>query len=479
MWLSDLREQGLEVDEFCLVPGQVWCLLGGNGSGKSRLAAMMAGELQTELAHWEGRPQRVGLLSFEVQQRLYEQELARDESDFMDAMDHGSTGLELALQSGRTEHELQDLARALGFLDLLSKHYRSMSSGEARKILLLCAWAKEPELLILDEPFEGLDPESRASLAAACELLARQNVSLMFVLSRIEDVTDWVTHVAFMRGGCLLQQGPREEVLAKPEVQQLVHFAAGDPITLPSRPAGQPTSNANPLLLMNQCVVRYGDLQPFEPLDWELRRGHHTLIMGPNGAGKSTLLQLISGDHPQCYANDMEIFGYQRGSGESIWDIKKHIGMVSPALHRDYRAPGHALSVVLSGLYDSIGVYTAPQPSEIALARQWLGVLGMAGLERRGFRELSHGQQRLLLIARGLIKQPDLLLLDEPTQGLDSLNRHLVLSFLERLAALLDTTLLFVSHREDEHIPLFRHVLRFSRGTTGGARFRVSHELRD
>jgi molybdate transport system ATP-binding protein len=227
---------------------------------------------------------------------------------------------------------------------------------------------------------------------------------------------------------------------------------------------------------MTQCRVQYGDSVQFENFDWELKPGEHTIIAGPNGAGKSTLLQLLSGDHPQCYSNDLQIFDFQRGSGESIWEIKKHIGIISASLHRDYRAPGNALTTVVSGFYDSIGLYHHATEAQRQLALQWLEVMDLRDQASTYFRQLSWGHQRLVLIARGLIKQPSLLILDEPTQGLDDLNRHLVLAFIEKLAALQRTTLLFVSHRHDERLDLFKNQIDFTPSHKKGVRFDVACE---
>jgi molybdate transport system ATP-binding protein len=185
-------------------------------------------------------------------------------------------------------------------------------------------------------------------------------------------------------------------------------------------------------------------------LDYRVAQGQHTLIEGPNGSGKTTLLELFTGDHPQAYSNDLHLFGRRRGSGETVWDIKKHIGLVSSRLHRDYRVGGSVEEVLLSGLYDSIGVYQRPEPSHRARALAWLHWLD-AGLEpNSAFRELSFGVQRLVLIARAAIKLPPLLVLDEPTSGLDDDNRSHVLELVASLCSQKMSTVLMVTHRADE-----------------------------
>jgi molybdate transport system ATP-binding protein len=228
-----------------------------------------------------------------------------------------------------------------------------------------------------------------------------------------------------------------------------------------------------PLVEARGLTVRYGDCVQFAPFDWKLEAGEHTRIVGPNGSGKSTLLGLITGDHPQCYANDLNVVGYKRGSGESIWDLKKHIGYFSPALHRDYRVSATALTVVISGFFDSIGLYQQPTKDQIALAKRFLDLFDLVEAADTPLHALSFGHQRLVLAARALVKRPPLLILDEPTQGLDALNAALVFRYVERLAQQGRTTLLFVSHRVDEVIAGVDRILRFVPSTRANTRYEV------
>ena len=178
-----------------------------------------------------------------------------------------------------------------------------------------------------------------------------------------------------------------------------------------------------PLVQLVGGRVRYGEQVVFERLDFSVAAGQHTLIEGPNGSGKSSLLEMITGDHPQAYSNDLHLFGRRRGSGETVWDIKKNVGVVSARLHRDYRVGGSVEEVLLSGLFDSIGVYQQPSPAIARGRRAWLEWLELGLAPSAAFRELSFGQQRLVLIARAAIKVPPLVVMDEPTAGLDADNR--------------------------------------------------------
>ena len=170
-----------------------------------------------------------------------------------------------------------------------------------------------------------------------------------------------------------------------------------------------------PLVRLVGGRVAYGEQVVFDGLDFTVAAGQHTLIEGPNGSGKSTLLEMITGDHPQAYSNDLHLFGRRRGTGETVWDIKKNVGVVSARLHRDYRVGGSVEEVLLSGLFDSIGVYQKVEPSDRARAKAWLDWLELGLPPTAAFRELSFGQQRLVLIARAAIKVPPLVVMDEPT----------------------------------------------------------------
>jgi molybdate transport system ATP-binding protein len=205
-----------------------------------------------------------------------------------------------------------------------------------------------------------------------------------------------------------------------------------------------------PLVQLKRGRVQYGEQVVFENLDLTVFPGEHTLIEGPNGSGKSSLLEMITGDHPQAYSNDLHLFGRRRGSGETVWQIKSHVGIVSARLHRDYRVSASVEEVLLSGLFDSIGLYVQPEPSQRDKAGAWLDWLELGLSPTDSFRQLSFGQQRLVLVARAAIKVPPLMVMDEPTSGLDAENRARVLELVESLCTQRKSTLLMVTHRDDE-----------------------------
>lgn len=449
--IRDLQHPLLHIAEFRLQRGECWAIIGRNGAGKHHLGRLLAGSLDVNPACLQHRFDKVRVLSFEAQQALYEKELHDDDSEFMEGQDSGTTVRELLGLQGA-------LPATLAFLrlePLLDRGYRLLSSGEARKTLLAQALLAEPDLLVLDEPFDSLDREAMAHLDEFFAGLLRQDgPALVFLLNTLDEVHAWHTHLAVMDKGELIAAGPAAAMREDAALQALLRF---DAASLPDWPAALPARPVPELLVeLRQGMVRYGEREIFRGLDLCIRRGQHTLLTGPNGCGKSTLLGLITGDHPQCYSNDLRIFGTRRGSGETIWELKRQLGIVSAALHRDHRVSGSALHIVLSGFHDSIGLYDAVTPDQITHAGQWLQLTGMEAKANVAFRQLSYGEQRLVLVARALVKQPALLILDEPTQGLDAVNRLRVLYFLEHMATQQLTTIVMVSHRLDERLALFR-----------------------
>jgi molybdate transport system ATP-binding protein len=217
---------------------------------------------------------------------------------------------------------------------------------------------------------------------------------------------------------------------------------------------------------MNNVTVAWSDHVVLDRLSWTLHAGEHWLIRGPNGSGKTTLLELITGDNPQVFNNDVRLFGLRRGSGETIWELKEKMGIVTYRLHTEYRSLGDLplTTVLVSGLHDSIGMYEQSGEEELSLAEKWLALVGFAGRGKVLFRDLSYGEQRAILIARGAIKQPPILILDEPCHGLDPFHRERILSLLQKIAEHGDSTILHVTHDETEVLPCEKHILELRPG---------------
>lgn len=457
--IRNLTHPLLHIADFRLQRGECWAVIGRNGAGKHHLSQLLAGKLEVDPDCLQHRFKHIRILSFEAQQALYEKELHDDDSEFMEGQDSGTTVRELLGLQGPLPQHLQFLRLE----PLLDRGYRLLSSGEARKTLLAQALLANPDLLVLDEPFDSLDQDAMAHLDEFfAGLLRSGGPTLLFLLNTLDEVHTWHSHLAVMDKGELIAAGPAASLREDSALQALLRFDAS---ILPDWPEALPAAPIPDVLVeLHQGQVRYGDRIIFSGLEFTIRRGEHTLLTGANGCGKSTLLGLVTGDHPQCYSNDLCIFGTRRGSGETIWELKRQLGIVSASLHRDHRVSGTALHIVLSGFHDSIGLYDAVTPTQIAHARHWLQLTGMEAMANVAFRQLSYGEQRLVLVARALVKQPALLILDEPTQGLDAVNRLRVLYFLEHMATQTLTTIVMVSHRLDERLALFRQHIHMQPG---------------
>jgi molybdate transport system ATP-binding protein len=457
--ISALQATGLLIDHFTARPGELWCLVGGNDSGLDVLCDLLAGEQHPVDAECVTLPCQLGLLTFKQQQSIFEAVLRKDDTDFLNRLDPGTPARAFLrdIEAHREQIALFHLE------DLLDRGFRQLSSGQARKLCLLQQITLGVDFLVLENPFEGLDQGSCRELDRCLTRLRDQGLGLLVLVNNAVDIPSGSTHLGLLAEGRLLIQGAaaavREEVLATLARQRPLFHVRVDELRQERQRTAPLTGDT--LISLHQGFARYGEVEVFSGLELLINRGDHTLITGPNGCGKSTLLQILIGDHPLCYCNDLTVFGRRRGSGESIWELKRQMGIVSADLHRNHRVAGSALAIVLSGLFDTIGLYDAPSVVQQEMGKRWLARLGLAAKAGKAFRSLSYGEQRLLLLARALIKMPQLLVLDEPTQGLDESNRLALLDFLAEVAAEHLATIVYVSHRQDEYRDFFMQQINF------------------
>ncbi len=519
--LITLQNCRIENSRTTLVPeltwkmneGEVWLVIGPNGGGKADFLNALSGGAGGERVtpNTDGLfsdifSDSTELVSLERAARLIQEERENDESDYLEGgVDHGRTGrifiaqaLDPQLKKGLAHKELPAAAKQLegdpaiklcGIEKILDRGLKYMSTGEIRRTLLARALISGKKLLILSDPFAGLDVQSRTILLEFFDSIARRSNSengsaqphIILGMERWHEIPDAITHVIEFTDKKVSFCGARseyEKLISEraagskaSEEKEKQDFQEGfEELTDNSEIDGgfdrlnHRLSDCNPqdfLVEMHNVNVGWDDHQVLRNLNWSLRRGQHWLVRGPNGSGKTTFLELITGDNMQVFSNDIKIFGKRRGSGETIWDIKKRLGIVSYRLHVEYRMLGGTslLAVIISGLRDSIGLYGAPTDLEIASAKKWLALGGFAGRESENFGNLSYGEQRAILILRSAVKTPEILILDEPCHGLDEQYRSKILQLMNLIGEGGSTTILHVTHDPSEVLECEKHIL--------------------
>ena len=367
------------------------------------------------------------------------------------------------------------VVRLLGIDYLLTRKLLHLSGGEAKKLMIARALMKEPRLLLLDDPFSGLDKEARQTLRQCLTALMaeKDGPTLVIATARPQELPAGVTHLAVVAANRLVDQRPLPANLDQVPVLSPWRPAPPCRRVFPVRPAARPAPTGGgrevfPLFAVTNVTVSYDGAEILKNVSWTVWPGENWALVGPNGAGKTTLLSLILGDNPQCYSNDVRVMGRRRGTGETIWDVKADIGHLSPDLQARYPKSVPCLTVVLSGFHDFIGGhgrYTAAQKSH-ALA--WMQSLGIADLARQPLGAVSLARQRLVLLARALVKDPALLLLDEPCRSLAGESRRIILETINHLCRQKRTTLIMVSHHQEDIPQAVDRVLYLARGQVQG-----------
>ena len=454
--------------DFCLCDGEHIAVVGPNGGGKSMLVDIITGAhpLLMHDPEYDFSPSAKEMVSDNIQYITFRDSYGTQQSYYLqlrwnqteidkETPTVGQLLEEAYLQAGEDTPERRKMQQHLYELfhigHLLDKYVILMSSGETRKYQLTRTLLKEPRVLIMDNPFIGLDAETRDQLKNLLTDLSRERaLQMILVLSKTDDIPDFITHVVEVRD---MTVGPKQTISEyyenrSPYPARVLSEEKEKAIL--GLPYNDKEYNTDEVVKMNAVSIRYGERTILDKLDWTVKNGERWALSGQNGSGKSTLLSLVCADNPQSYACDIELFGVPRGSGETIWDIKKHIGYVSPEMHRAYLRDLPAVRIVASGLKDSVGLYVKPTEEEYGICRFWMNIFGLKGLEERTFLKLSSGEQRLVLLARAFVKDPELLILDEPLHGLDNRNRRLVKDVIETFCRRRNKTMIMVTHYQEE-----------------------------
>ena len=406
---------------WAIQKGEQWVLSGISGSGKTTLAKVISGlqkaigEVKINFDGTSKLPAQVllveswyqfknveGVANFHYQQR-YTAQQAKETLTVKAELAHYGKENNLAYA------DLEPIIKTLGFSDLKDAQLIELSSGEHKKLQLVKALWLKPQLLIIDQPYVGLDAASREKLNILLDQACADGVQLILI-SNEDELPNCISHFGEIQNGKLLKLASINELNTslKFEIGQVPEFLKQAPIYF-----------SDLIAKMVDVNISYGEKQVLKNINWEVKAGEKWLLEGPNGSGKSTLLSLINGDHPQSYANELYLFGNKRGSGESIWDIKQHIGLISPEFHWYFDASSTVFQSIASGLYDSVGLFKTLPYSKMAQVEELIAFFGLSERKNELLNTLPLGKQRLVLLARTIIKNPELLVLDEPCQGLD------------------------------------------------------------
>ena len=458
---------------FSLEAGEHLAIVGPNGGGKSELVNTIIGKypLLMNDVEYDFSP-RTSRMAYDNIRYMafrdtygdtaegsyyYQQRWNSQDADIY------PTVAELMPEGGDPEMRRQ-LYRLFGIEDMLGKTSILLSRGEMRKFHLTKALIGNPRVLILDNPFIGLDVDTRHQLRQLLEtLISESDLQLILVLSKAEDIPSFVTHVVHVEEMICQEKLSLAEYKEKQSLHTVRALDAEKQQRLLTLPRRTDDIDAERIVELRQVSIRYGERTILNTLDWTVLNGERWALSGENGAGKSTLLSLVCADNPQSYACDITLFDRRRGTGESIWEIKKHIGYVSPEMHRAYLKNLPAIDIVASGLHDSVGLYRRTHPEQLAVCEWWMDMFGIAHLRDRDFLTLSSGEQRLCLLARAFVKDPQLLILDEPLHGLDASNGQLVKEIIDTFCRRPGKTLIMVTHYEEELPTCITHRLHLKK----------------
>ncbi|MBC7424376.1 MAG: ATP-binding cassette domain-containing protein [Ferruginibacter sp.] len=325
-----------------------------------------------------------------------------------------------------------------------NRHLRTLSGGEQKKALLSYLLAKQPAFIIADNPFDNLDFASQETLLQMFTDIAK-HTHIIQLITRAADRLPFITNAVGITDDNIVIDYKTVHGYLLHHQEKLLPFLTG---TIPVSDYHYGIIN-NPLVQFNNVTVQYGDRVIVKDINWQINSGQFWHLVGPNGAGKTTLLSLITGDNLKGYGQNLLLFGKRKGTGESVWSIKQKIGYFTSSITDLFSRYTEVGQMIISGFFDSVGLYTKPSARQVKLANQWLELIGMLPQKKSLFHTLSLGQQRMVLIVRAMVKHPPLLIVDEPTAGLDDANAAIVVALINKIAGESSTAILYVSHRAE------------------------------
>jgi molybdate transport system ATP-binding protein len=472
---------------FKINKGENWALIGESGSGKSALLQTIAGRfnitggsvtynLSDDITHPANANESIGInnrLIALVEPRHHFRNLSNT-TDFYYQQRYNSSDSEDALivddylltiksiPRSNIYWTLDKILTLLNLHHLRDKQLIKLSNGETKRLMIAAALFKNPVLLLLDNPLTGLDVKSREEFNGIIEQITASGISLIIATS-VHEIPDAITHIAVLKQGDIVHHLPKTQFtpnLFEPNVHDSIDTSElSSLLNIDKSPA-----QYNQIVYMDAVHIKYGDKIILNHVNWDIKPGERWALLGPNGAGKSTLLSLINGDNPQAYANNIVLFDKKRGTGESIWDIKKKIGFVSPELHQYFPTDNSCLQVIESGYYDTLGLFRPSNKDRAAIALRWMKSLEIDRYARTLLKNIPASAQRLCLLARALIKNPSLLIFDEPCQGMDDHQQLHFKNLIDTICSLSNVTLIYVTHYQHEIPNSVDKVLRLDKG---------------
>lgn len=460
---------------FVLRAGESVAISGPNGGGKSLLTGLITGAIPIKTVLPDGqtgeRHTGKGAIRSIVFNDVYG---TTPPAYYQQRWNHGDdmtfpTVCETLEKSRRDAAEaprvlssqtMNNIEKALNIPPLLNKKVNQLSSGELRRLQLMRILQACPSVLVIDNPYIGLDPNSRAVLTAVLQQLS-QFISLILVVCRPLEIPSFINRVIHVENKQMRERTRETEIQESKQSEETEQPAAAIPA--PTTRDYPETEAGEEIVSLSDINISYGTRIVFKNFSCNIKSGEHWAVTGPNGAGKTTLLSLMLADNPIAYALPVRLFGRKRGSGESIWDIKRKIGYVSPEIFSTYKKHLSVIHILASGLHDTIGIYRTHSNAETIVCQQWLATFGVPHLAEKCYLELSHGEQRLVLLIRAFVKSPQLLILDEPFHGLDRHWCEKAKEITDRyMAANPRRTLIMVTHHTEELPACIDHHLRIS-----------------
>lgn len=444
---------------FELQQGRNYAVVGPSGSGKTTLLRCLAG-----LCFYKGHVQVTPGSSIVFVEQQHHFKNLSNTSTFYHQQRFNSADTEDAItvqeyfedETGPVKTKIFDL---LGINKLLDRRLIQLSNGENKRVQLAGALLQQPDILLLDNPLLGLDVETRGLVSIMLESISKTGITIIMITGATL-IPDFINEVWELKNNGLQKVDRGNLIKASRTLVREVQLDT----QLLSELTPVEDNDFTTVVKMKKVRIQYGDKVILDGVNWEVKKGERWALSGPNGAGKSTLLSLINADNPQAYANEIYLFEKRRGRGESIWDIKKRIGHVSPELHLYFDFSSLAFEVVASGLFDTIGLFKALTEDQVERVKRWIKLLNIEDISNQRLTNLPLGKQRLVLLARALVKNPPLLLLDEPVQGLDEEQSVLFKNIIQQLCEHSDKSLIYVTHLKEEIPSCVTRFIRLEEG---------------